>query len=82
MLDDCKYNKIKLLHELSCIAWFLDKCGMQDAEKCGDSECAKTFKALRSDLEKHITALESFVGNCGEGGCEGCEDSKCEGCGK
>jgi hypothetical protein len=61
MLNDCKYNKIKLLHELSSIVWFLDKCAIQDAQKTGDSQCVKDFKALQNVLETHIQQLETSL---------------------
>jgi hypothetical protein len=61
VLDNCKYNKIKLLHELSRIVWFLDKCGIKDAETSGDTKCVEEFKLLRSEVEKHIRALEGAI---------------------
>lgn len=61
MLSNCKYNKIKLLQELSHIAWFLDKCGISDAEKSGHSDCAILLKALRTNLETHIDNLEKAL---------------------
>lgn len=61
MLNNCKYNKIKLLHELSCIAWFLEKHATQDAQTAGENDCIQTFKAIKNDLEKHIATLEGIV---------------------
>jgi len=57
MLDNCNYDKIKVLHELSCVAWFLEKHGLQDAKSVGDEQCCKVFENLKKDLEKHICEL-------------------------
>ena len=64
MLNDCKYDKIKLLHELSSLAWFLDKCGLQDAQKSGSPQCLDLFKELRKDLDKYIKALDGSIQRC------------------
>jgi hypothetical protein len=64
MLDNCKYNKIKILHELSSIAWFLNKCGIKDAETSGAAKCVKAFTDVRTEIEKHIKALEGTVSGC------------------
>ena len=58
MLNDCKYNKIKLLHELSCMAWFLEKHAVPNAQDSGEGECVEIFKTLKNDLDKHIANLE------------------------
>jgi len=64
MMNDCKYNKIKLLHELSSIAWFIDKCGLQDAQESGDTKCVELFKSIRSELDTYIRHLEDSVKKC------------------
>lgn len=64
MLSDCKYNKIKILHELSSIVWFLDKCGVQDAKKSQDAACLELFETLRKDLDTYIKKLESAMTQC------------------
>ena len=61
MLDNCTYNKIKLLHELSCILWFLKKHGIQDASKAGDKECLSFCEQLEKDLEEHISHLKDMI---------------------
>jgi hypothetical protein len=62
MLNDCKYNKIKLLHELSSIVWFLEKCAIPDAKKTtDDAQCVENFKSLQNTLETHIKKLETSL---------------------
>ncbi len=56
-LDNCLYNKIKLLHELSEILWFIKKHGVQDAKRAGDQECMILCDEIESDLEEHINSL-------------------------
>lgn len=63
MLSNCKYNKIKLLHELSTMLWFLEKCGIQDAKDAGDTECIKAFNELKESLTKHIDNLDASIGS-------------------
>ncbi len=64
ILDNCKYDKIKLLHELSCISWFIQKHGKEDAKTTGDTECHAAFEELQKDLEKHIAKLEKMLCTC------------------
>ncbi len=58
MLDNTSYNKIKLTQELSQMIWFIDKHGLMDAEKAGDSECVDILAGMRKDLEKHLEKLQ------------------------
>ncbi len=57
MLDDCSYDKIKILHELSCISWFLEKHGLQDTKNSDDENTRKIFTELKKDLDKYIQNL-------------------------
>jgi hypothetical protein len=61
MLDNCKYNKIKLLHELSSILWFLKKCCIQDAKNFGDLQHSNYLKEFQNDLEKHIKKIDESL---------------------
>jgi hypothetical protein len=57
-LDNTSYNKIKLLHKLSCINWFIEKHAQHDAETAGDQEFLSSLIQLQKDLEKHIEKLQ------------------------
>ncbi|MFC1841838.1 hypothetical protein ACFLYA_02085 [Candidatus Dependentiae bacterium] len=58
MLDDCKYDKVKLLHEISSITWFLENHAKQNAKKVGDTECYDLYENLIKDLDKNIGKLK------------------------
>lgn len=60
-MNNGKYNKIKLLHELCRISWFLDKYAIKES-KCPD--CKKTFKVLKKDIDKHLATLEEAMDEC------------------
>ena len=57
-LDNCSYNKIKLIHQLSSLAWFLDKHALKDAQDAGDMECYESMVSIQRDLLKHIERLQ------------------------
>ena len=61
MLHDSTYDKIKLLHSLSCISWFIDKHARSNAQKAGDSDSLQLLDDLKADLEKNIEKLEGKV---------------------
>ncbi|MEX0939786.1 MAG: hypothetical protein WDZ41_00325 [Candidatus Babeliales bacterium] len=61
MLDHCTYDKVKLLHELSCIVWFIEKHAKIDAKNDGDTEFANIVKKLAPDLEKYIDQLYELL---------------------
>jgi len=63
MLDDCKYDKVKLLHEISSLAWYLEKHAKDNAEKAGDKKCYKLYQEILQDLEKNITKLRTTLGD-------------------
>jgi len=59
MLDNCKYNKVKLLADLSSIVWFIDKCCKKDMQAANEEKCCQdSICNLRDDLEKHINKLQ------------------------
>ena len=58
MLDSCTYDKVKLLHELSCIAWFIKHHGLEDTKNAGDQQAHDLFAALEQDLERYIEELK------------------------
>lgn len=68
MLEDCNYNKIRLLHDLSRMNWYLKKHAKADAKKAGHEECHKLCLELEKDLEKHIEKLRKTIHNlCSKG---------------
>lgn len=60
-LDNATYNKIKLLHELSCIAWFIEKHALADAQATGDKECQELLGSLGKDLQTYIEKLQKSI---------------------
>lgn len=58
ILDNSSYNKIKLLHELSCLTWFLEKHAINDAKAAGDQEGYTMLLGLQRDLQKHIESMQ------------------------
>lgn len=65
MLDNCLYDKIKLLHKLSCTVWFIEQHAKADAQKQGDTECQKIFEEMSETLNKYVTTLKEMVCKCG-----------------
>lgn len=61
MLNDCEYNKIKLLKQLSCVMWFIKKHAEKDADNANDVGCKNFLKALTPELEKHIAILKELI---------------------
>jgi hypothetical protein len=61
MLDNSTYNKIKLIHEISRLVWFIDKHALVDANNAGDKEWMNTLIGLRKELEKQIEKCHKSV---------------------
>jgi len=61
MLKDCKYNNVKILHEISCLAWFIDKHAKIQAQNAGDKECEQLLENLYNELKKHIDQFEALI---------------------
>jgi len=60
MMENCCYDLNKTLYKASKLAWFLNKHAIPDStsskhEAC--KKCAANYKALLTDLEKHIDAI-------------------------
>lgn len=63
MLNNCNYNKVRLLHDLSRIDWYLKKHAKEDAKKHGHELCIKMCEEIEADVEKHIEKLrEAIIG--------------------
>lgn len=61
MLNNNEYDKIKILHKLSCLTWFIKQHAEEDAKKANNPECSAFYKELTSDLEKHIDTLHKML---------------------
>ncbi len=61
MLDDCNYSKVRLLHDLSKVAWYLDKHAIEDAEDTGHPACEELYEEIQADLEEHIDKLKETI---------------------
>lgn len=58
MLDHCTYDRIKLLHELSRLLWFIEKHGKPNAKEEGDQQLFDNLEKLAQDLEKNVAQLK------------------------
>jgi hypothetical protein len=58
MLDNCTYNKAKIVHELSSLCWFLETHAISDAQKANDEPLEKQLLAIHKDLEQHLKNLD------------------------
>lgn len=61
MLENCNYNKIRLLHDLSKIVWYLEKHAKRDAKEGGHELCHAMCEELQKDLEKHIEKVSKAI---------------------
>lgn len=61
MLNNYEYDKIKILHKLSCLQWFIKQHAEENAKKANNAECVAFYKELSADLEKHIAKLHKMV---------------------
>lgn len=61
ILDNPSYDKIKLIHELSKINWFLEKHALEDAKLSGDNDCHQAMIELHKDIQRHIERLHKQV---------------------
>ncbi len=58
MLNDCNYTKIRLLHDLSRIVWYLKKHAKKDAQKHRHDKCKKIYSRLEKDLNGYVEELK------------------------
>jgi len=61
MLTNGRYDKIKVLHDMSSPLWFLKEHAIKESAKHGHEHCLIYYKELEKDLEKHIKMLEEMV---------------------
>lgn len=64
MMNNDQYDKIKIAHELSCIAWFIEKHAKENAKKLNDKECLATFEEIQKFAEKYAEKLKELIGKC------------------
>jgi len=56
-MDNCTYNKIKVLRELALVNGFVQRHCPKDAKAARHGHCHKEFMDLQKDLDKHTAAL-------------------------
>lgn len=61
MLDHCTYDKVKLLHEISSLVWFIEQHAKNDAQSAKDAACQELLTKLVQDLEKYIVKLREML---------------------
>ena len=61
VLENCNYNKVKLLHDLNRIIWHLEKHAKEDAKEGGHELCYAMCEELLQDLEKHTEKLRQAI---------------------
>ena len=61
MLSNGRYDKIKVLHEISSLLWFLKEHAIKEAAKHGHEDCLMYYKELEKDLERHIKKIEDML---------------------
>ena len=66
------YDKIKIMHELSCLAWFIEQHALQDAQKASDDTFKQYLQKLHSELSRNLAELKEQIAECSSGGCKTC----------
>lgn len=61
MLKNCHYDNIKILYQLSCTAWFIEKHAKVDAQKENNTVCIELLNNLEKDLQKYIEQLNNMI---------------------
>lgn len=60
IMTDSQYNIAKQLEKKLEFLWHVDGY-INDAEKEGNQECAKVFKQIKADEEKHARMLKDLL---------------------
>ena len=60
IMTGCQYNLAKQLEKKLEFLWHVDGY-IKDAEKDGNQECAKVFKQIKADEEKHAKMLKGLL---------------------
>ena len=61
MLDNCTYNKIKLIHGLSNNLWYMKQICEKDIKACKEAECKKSFTQLQKKLDEAIEIMKKSL---------------------
>ncbi len=61
MFKDSTYDKIKILHELSKMAWFIKQHCKSDETQSEKASCYEVYEDLQVDLEKYIKLLKEAL---------------------
>ena len=61
MLDNCCYDCIKVLHDLSRVAWFLKTYCEKDVASCSHRECKDKVAEVKKDLDALIDKVKKEV---------------------
>jgi len=61
MLTNGRYDKVKILHEMSSLLWFIKEHAIKESAKQGHEHCLTYYKELEKDLEKHVKILEEML---------------------
>lgn len=60
-MNDCNHSKVKLLHELNKISWYLDRFAPAHSENAGHPACTSLYSEMQQDIDKHIDKLKQAV---------------------
>ena len=60
-LKNCCYDKAKLFHKLSCMAWFIEKHAVADAKAENDAEFQELLKKLQQDIVPYVKELHAML---------------------
>ncbi|MEW5897267.1 MAG: hypothetical protein AB1668_06230 [Nanoarchaeota archaeon] len=60
-MDNCTYNKLKLIHEMSRLTGFIDKFARKDAKQTKHKGCDALVEEVYKDLKKSIRKLHKAV---------------------
>ncbi|MFC1870636.1 hypothetical protein ACFLXW_00020 [Candidatus Dependentiae bacterium] len=58
-MDNCTYDKVKVLHDLSRLLWFINQHAHKEIP--ASDPCHETINNLKKDLEAYQTALKVEV---------------------
>lgn len=55
------YNKVKLLHELCSLGWFIKKHALEEANKTGDTVMKQLLSELDTDIDSYIERFKKTL---------------------